>query len=42
MSDNDFDRSDFYSFEHLLTDEERCLLACGAQIHDDRCGAGSA
>ena len=26
MSDNGFDRSDFYSYEHLLTDDERGLL----------------
>ena len=26
MSHNDFDRSDFYSYESLLTDEERELL----------------
>ena len=26
MSNNGFDRSDFYSYEHLLTDDERGLL----------------
>ena len=41
MSHNDIDTSDFYSYEHLLADDERLLLHAVRKFMDSRGGPRS-